>query len=228
MISRLKVVALMSALIVLTADVRASGADPVGAKTASDAKRQARASMALGTTLFRRGDYQGALRAFTAAQEAYPSPKIFFNLGQTYRKLDRVPEAVAAFETFLADAPDAAPARRRDAEQYLAELKPRLPAPPPALPEAAAPAESAPPPPVAVPAPPPPPPPVATPPAPKPEPVIATVLAPPPEPPPPEHRRWPWVVAAVVVAGGVAAALLITRDGPLPSGSLGSYDGRTH
>jgi hypothetical protein len=39
------------------------------------------------------------------------------------------------------------------------------------------------------------------------------------------RRWWPWAAAGTVVVG-VAAALLITRDGPLPTGSLGAVDAR--
>jgi hypothetical protein len=191
--------------------------------------------MAKGSALFRRGDYDGALLRFNEAQRLYPSAKIYFNLGQTYRKMDRVAEAVEAFEKFLAEAPDADPARRKDAEKFLAELKPRpealRPVPPPAPPSAPEPEKEAHPPepaaPVAQAAAPPPPPP-APPPASKPAPLLDASTATPPEAAPSPHRWWPWVVAGVVVGGGIAAALLITRDGPLPTGSLGSADRRTH
>ena len=224
MISRLRAALGLLALCLAAPSFPARPA--LGAERAAtpNPRQQARQAMARGSALFRRGDYEGALRAFSAAQDAFASPNIYFNLGQTYRKLDRVAEAVAAFEKFLAEAPDAAPARRRDAEKFLAELKPRLPAAPPPPP-----AESAPAPPAPVAEAPPPAPIVEAPaPAPKPAPAIDLVATPAPEPPPAAPRRWPWfVAAAVVVAGGVAAALLITRDGPAPSGSLGSYDART-
>jgi hypothetical protein len=234
----------------------------VGARNAEGAdgpKRQARAAMTKGTVLFQQGDYESALRAFNEAQALYPSPKIYFNLGQTYRKLDRVADAVEAFETFLQEAPDAAPARRKDAEKFLNELRPRLAAARgAAVATAAAPPESSAPPeapPVALGAPPTPPlptPPVAQPPAPVAQPPTLAVAprltldtprpSPTPPPaletsggvppvdraPPAERRWWPWAIAGAVVAGGIAAALLITRDGPLPMGSLGSADERKH
>ena len=230
------------------------------AQGADDPKRQARAAMTRGSALFQRGDYESALGAFNEAQALYPSPKIYFNLGQTYRKLDRVAEAVEAFERFLKDAPDAAPARRKDAEKFLNELRPRLAAMRAAA--AAAPVTAAPPPesaaataappvaPVASPAPPPPAPPVAPAPAPvaqppalaaaprltldtprpspTPPPALETSGSVPPvdRAPPAQRRWWPWAIAGAMVAGGIAAALLITRDGPLPTGSLGSADER--
>ncbi|MEA2700365.1 MAG: hypothetical protein QOI66_4636, partial [Myxococcales bacterium] len=222
------------------------------AQGADDPKRQARAAMTKGSALFQKGDYESALRAFNEAQALYPSPKIYFNLGQTYRKLDRVAEAVEAFEKFLKEAPDAAPARRKDAEKFLNELRPRLAAlraaaaaaaattaaPPESTvaPEAAPVAQPTPPPPMA-----PAPAPVAQPPAlaaapkltldtprpsPSPPPALETSGGVPPgdRAPPPERRWWPWAIAGALLAGGIAAALLITRDGPLPEGSLGHAD----
>jgi hypothetical protein len=214
------------------------------AAPAPDPKRQARDVMAKGSALFRRGDYEGALLQFNEAQRVYPSAKIYFNLGQTYRKMDRVAEAVAAFEKFLAEAPDADPGRRKDAEKFLAELKPRLealrPVPPPAPPSTPEPEKAAHPPEPAAPvaqAPAPAPPPAAPvaaprlvptpPPESKPAPLLDAGAATPPEVASSRHRWWPWAIAGVVIGGGIAAALLITREGPLPTGSLGSADRRT-
>ncbi|HET6281768.1 MAG TPA: hypothetical protein VFH73_12400 [Polyangia bacterium] len=59
------------------------GIGTLQAAPAPDPKRQARDAMAKGSALFRRGDYQGALLRFNEAQGLYPSPKIYFNLGQT-------------------------------------------------------------------------------------------------------------------------------------------------
>jgi tetratricopeptide (TPR) repeat protein len=92
----------------------------------ADSKTEARDRLDEGSALYRKGDYQGALRRFEEAHALYPSPKIFFNLGQALNRLGRTAAAVDAFERFLAEAPDAVPERRRDAEQLLKELRPRV------------------------------------------------------------------------------------------------------
>jgi hypothetical protein len=92
----------------------------------ADPRTDARDRLEEGSTLYRKGDYQGALRKFEEARALYPSPKIYFNLGQALNRLGRTAAAVDAFEKFLAEAPDAVPERRRDAEQLLGELRPRI------------------------------------------------------------------------------------------------------
>jgi tetratricopeptide (TPR) repeat protein len=53
----------------------------------------------------RRGDYLGALKLFQRAYAVYASPKILFNLAQTYRELGRKVAALDAYERFLRDTP---------------------------------------------------------------------------------------------------------------------------
>jgi hypothetical protein len=264
-------------------------------------KARAQQRLQAGSARYRQGDHQGALDRFKEAQALYPSPKIFFNIGQAYRQLGRPAAAVEAYERFLAEATDAARGPRREAEGWLARLRPKvgflkvvagagatvsvdgqpsgvapLPRPIPLEPgtheavvqppaaaaapvtrtvqitqgqtvdwDVAAAAASPPPPGLSVVTPPPPPLTPAAPSAPPsgrplppagsaPE-AAAAPLALTSAPAElqevnadsPGRRWWPWVVAAgVVVVGATAAALLITRDGPLPSGSLGAADGR--
>jgi hypothetical protein len=92
----------------------------------ADSRTDARDRLEEGSLLYRKGDYQGALRKFEEARALYPSPKIYFNLGQALSHLGRTAAAVDAFEKFLAEAPDAAGERRRDAEALLGELRPRI------------------------------------------------------------------------------------------------------
>jgi hypothetical protein len=92
----------------------------------ADPRTDARDRLEEGSALYRKGDYQGALRKFEEARALYPSPKIYFNLGQALNRLGRTAAAVDAFEKFLAEAPDAAGERRRDAEALLGELRPRI------------------------------------------------------------------------------------------------------
>ena len=62
-----------------------------------------------GTVFYERGDFAAALGKFEAAYGIYPSPKLQFNIAQANRDLGRPVDALAAFEKFLALAPDAAP-----------------------------------------------------------------------------------------------------------------------
>jgi hypothetical protein len=92
----------------------------------ADPRTDARDRLEEGSALYRKGDYQGALRKFEEARALYPSPKIYFNLGQALNRLGRTAAAVDAFERFLAEAPDAAGERRRDAVALLKDLRPRI------------------------------------------------------------------------------------------------------
>src|SRR5262249_11557630 len=77
------------------------------APAASDAQAKARAQALLtqGTNLYDQGDYAAALEKFTAAYALYPSPRLWFNIGQANRDLGRPVEALDAFQRFLADGP---------------------------------------------------------------------------------------------------------------------------
>ena len=98
----------------------------LGGVAHADQRTDARDRLEEGSALYRKGDYQGALRKFEEARALFPSPKIYFNLGQALNRLGRTAAAVDAFEKFLAEAPDAVPERRRDAEALLTELRPRV------------------------------------------------------------------------------------------------------
>jgi hypothetical protein len=92
----------------------------------ADPRTDARDRLEEGSALYRKGDYKGALKKFEEARALVASPKIYFNLGQALSRLGRTAAAVDAFERFLAEAPDAVPERRRDAEQLLGELRPQV------------------------------------------------------------------------------------------------------
>jgi tetratricopeptide (TPR) repeat protein len=98
----------------------------------------------------KRGDYQAALARFQEAYALVPSPKIHYDFGLAYVGLERPAEALAAFERFLAEAPDAPPDKREKATSLIATLRARVAetagrdareaapaAPPPAEPPAA-------------------------------------------------------------------------------------------
>lgn len=96
------------------------------APAVADQKSDARDRLEEGSALYRKGDYQGALRKFEQARALFPSAKIYFNLGQAYSRLGRPAAAVDAFERFLDEAADADPGRRADAAKFLTELEPRV------------------------------------------------------------------------------------------------------
>jgi len=90
------------------------------------AKARAQALLKEGTAAYGRGDYATALDKFTAAYQIFPSPKLWFNIGQANRDLGRPVEAVAAFDRFLDDAGDAPPETLAEARRSALELKAKL------------------------------------------------------------------------------------------------------
>jgi len=93
---------------------------------ASQGKDRAQALLKEGSALYKQADFATALKKFEEAYALYPSPKLQSNIAQADRELGKTVEAVEAFETFLVQAPDAAPEIVAEARQSLAELKPKL------------------------------------------------------------------------------------------------------
>jgi hypothetical protein len=92
----------------------------------AQAKARAQGLLSEGTAAYGRGDYAAALDKFTAAYKIFPSPKLWFNIGQANRDLGRPVEAVEAFDRFLRDAGDAPPETLGEARRSAAELKTKL------------------------------------------------------------------------------------------------------
>src|SRR5262245_64846875 len=90
------------------------------------AKSEAQALLSQSADLYDRGDYEAALEKFSAAYRIFPSPKLWFNIGQANRDLGRPVEAVEAFDRFLRDATDAPAGTVTEARQSAAELKKKL------------------------------------------------------------------------------------------------------
>jgi tetratricopeptide (TPR) repeat protein len=91
------------------------------------AKARAQALLSEGTAAYGRGDYAEALEKFNEAYKIFPSPKLWFNIGQANRDLGRPVEAVEAFDRFLRDAGDDAPPETlAEARRSAAELKTKL------------------------------------------------------------------------------------------------------
>jgi tetratricopeptide (TPR) repeat protein len=90
-----------------------------------EARDRARDAFAQGEALYRAGDFAGALEAFQTAEATQPSPAAEYNIGRCYERLDRLPEAVAAYERYLAGAPEA-PDHEAVAE-HVAKLRGEIP-----------------------------------------------------------------------------------------------------
>lgn len=77
-------------------------ASVAAAQPLPDREREARGRFERGISMFERGDNTAALAEFLAAYELAPRPSVLFNLAVTYEALRRYPEALDAFERFLA------------------------------------------------------------------------------------------------------------------------------
>lgn len=90
------------------------------------AKAEAQALLSQGAELYEQGNYAAALERFTAAYEVFPSPKLWFNIGQANRDLGRPVEALEAFERFLSEAPAALPEAVAEARRSATDLAGKL------------------------------------------------------------------------------------------------------
>ncbi len=91
----------------------------------ADALADAKLERDLGAEALRRGDYAIALEHFQRAYAAYPSENLRYNVGVALGGLGRYPEAIEAFEMFLARDPDAPPVAREYAKARVKELAAR-------------------------------------------------------------------------------------------------------
>jgi tetratricopeptide (TPR) repeat protein len=178
-----------------------------------------------GSALYADGRWSDALAEFQAGYDAYPLRGFLVNIGQCYRKLERLDEAADAWRRFLATRP-ADSKLRSEVEEALAEVETAraqaadvkksaeaaAPVPPPAAPTPVA--ELAPTPPSSDP--------------PTDNLLLRTAA-------PPEHKKksraWVWAVVGVAAASVAAAAVTVgvvewqATSGPR-GGSLGLIDGR--
>lgn len=148
--------------------------------TAAPTPAPLQAQVDAGTKALQDGRYDEAIQLLQDAYDQLKDPVLLFNIGQAHRKAGHSPEAIDAFERYLAAQPDSP--YRDKVEGYLSKLRQRS-APalaPPASAPAPAPIVSA-----------------ALPPAPH----VATT----PPPRPLYKRAWFWGVLGGVVAAGVIA-----------------------
>src|SRR5687768_7164478 len=86
------------------------------------AAQDARALFARGQTAYQQGDYESAIRDWTAAYEQEPRPLIQYNLSQAFERLGRLDEARVALETYISRAEPGDP-NQGDARARLAAIR---------------------------------------------------------------------------------------------------------
>jgi tetratricopeptide (TPR) repeat protein len=79
---------------------------------------------AAGARRYAEKDYLGAVDEFEAARRAQPLPAFDFNIGRSYDRLERVPEALAAYRRYVASSPT--PADAIEVQARIQELEQRL------------------------------------------------------------------------------------------------------
>jgi hypothetical protein len=110
---------------ILLAALLAQASPPPGNAEDKD-KAKARVLLHEGLDFNRQGQPAEALAKFQAAYAAYPSPKLWFNIGQVQLALDHPVEAVEGFEKFLALVPDVQPEDKKVAKSAMAQLEKKL------------------------------------------------------------------------------------------------------
>ncbi len=96
---------------------------PLGTNDA-DGNLTLREATERGIQLFRAGDYDGAVQAFTTAHILNPKPIFLFNIAQAQRKAGRPREALLSYQLFLKKAPDSP--LRAETEAYLELVRTQL------------------------------------------------------------------------------------------------------
>jgi hypothetical protein len=115
-------VAIGAKYVLMVALLAQAALSPAGAED----KAKAKALLTEGLTFNRQGAHAQALEKFQAAYAAFPSPKLFFNIGQVQVALDHPVEAAHAYEKFLALVPDAQPEDKKVAKMAVAQLAKKL------------------------------------------------------------------------------------------------------
>jgi hypothetical protein len=88
-----------------------------------DKKAQARDHFDKGVELSGKGDVTGALAEFLESRRLFPTRSATYNAASCLRALDRGEEALAMYEAFLGEYPDAPPELKTDAQRAVVELR---------------------------------------------------------------------------------------------------------
>lgn len=99
--------ALLGAIAAPSPSVLAHTAAPAEDDADADARARARAFVEQGARLYDEGKYDEALVAFQDAAASYGSPDFQFNIGLCHERLGHYDAAIAAFEVYLRNKPDA-------------------------------------------------------------------------------------------------------------------------
>lgn len=123
----------MLVLALLLGSAAYAAAGGVAHAAGDDAVSRARTHFEAGRALYNLGNYQDAIREFSAGYQLAPRPQFLLNLGQAYRKLGQLEKARDLYKRFLTDAPPDDPDRGQ-VQQILIDLEGELARqPPPAL-----------------------------------------------------------------------------------------------
>ena len=76
-----------------------------------------------GAGLYKTRHFVAAAQAFTAAYAQYPSTRLLYDLGQTYRKAGQREQALASYEKFLAAERGLSPTIQSGVRSYIAQLR---------------------------------------------------------------------------------------------------------
>jgi hypothetical protein len=97
-----------------------------GGEDTNGPRREAKRLRDQGVAEVDRGELGRALEDFQRAYLLYPSPNLLFNIGIVFDRLGSAADAVAAFEQFIAKAPNAPGDAREFAIARLSELRPQV------------------------------------------------------------------------------------------------------
>jgi tetratricopeptide (TPR) repeat protein len=117
------IAAVFAAVTVAAGAMPGARAEPAAGSNAT--REAARAKLVEGVEAMKRGDYRASLARFEEAYALVPSPKIHYDFGLAYLGLGRSADALAAFERFLAEAPDAPADKRERAAALVSRLRAR-------------------------------------------------------------------------------------------------------
>ena len=107
-------------VVAMLAGVAHATPDPVRKKTPDKFVRAAADAFAEALAADEKGDLPTALGLYEKAQAIAPHPSTAYNIGDVYRRMGKVPDAILQFETYLAMAPDAPD--RKDCEAIIEKL----------------------------------------------------------------------------------------------------------